>query len=261
MRSPAKTMYVLLLSSILVAGCLNAGTTGSSSAQPMNGPAVDAELLSIEPDYRESGSLREIDITAYHAMLDWNGSIDFAGWDVDLDGIVDYEVTSPNGITDITVDDDDVVESDDFLRFTVAFGAVDSDGNWGWEMLSNGDDMVNYASTTRNSFTATDSDASTSAATDDNLMRVTWQFAEDDLNWAFVSIKLGVGDAVYDCSTDGTEECSIGQDGSDDSMWETTEFLTLSESGSDICSGSCSVDIYVQYRGATVSGTSNVGVA
>ena len=109
-------MYVLLLSSILVAGCLNAGTTGSSSSQPMNGPAVDAELLSIEPDYRESGSLREIDITAYHAMLDWNGSIDFAGWDVDLDGIVDYEVTSPNGITDITVDDDDVVESDDFLR-------------------------------------------------------------------------------------------------------------------------------------------------
>ena len=114
---------------------------------------------------------------------------------------------------------------------------------------------------TMNSFTATDSDAQTSAAADDNLMRITWQFAEDDLNWAFVSIKLGVGDMTYDCTTDGTEECAISQDGSDDGSWETTEFLTLAESGTDICSASCSVDIYVKYRGSTVSGTSNVGVA
>ena len=47
---------------------------------------------------------------------------------------------------------------------------------------------------TRNSYTATDASASVSAADDDTLMRITWQHAEDDLNWAFVVMKLTVGD-------------------------------------------------------------------
>ncbi|MEC7381975.1 MAG: hypothetical protein VYE16_03075, partial [Cyanobacteriota bacterium] len=87
---------------------------------------------------------------------------------------------------------------------------------------------------TRNSYTADDASASTSSATDDVLISVRWQHAEDDLNWAFVVMKLSVGDNTYDCSTAGDQECAIGQDGNDHALWETGEFLTLSESGSDI---------------------------
>ena len=114
---------------------------------------------------------------------------------------------------------------------------------------------------TRNSYTADDAAASTSASTDDTLMSIRWQHAEDDLNWAFVVMKLSVGDNTYDCSTDGSEECSIGQDGSDDSVWETGEFLMLSESGTDIANSATTIDMYVTYRGTAVAGSDDVSVA
>ena len=114
---------------------------------------------------------------------------------------------------------------------------------------------------TRNSYTADDAAASTSADTDDTLMSIRWQHAEDDLNWAFVVMKLSVGDSTYDCSTAGDQECSIGQDGSDDALWETGEFLTLSESGSDIASGATTIDMYVTYRGTAVAGEDTVQVS
>ena len=114
---------------------------------------------------------------------------------------------------------------------------------------------------TRISYTADDAAANTSEATDDTLMSVRWQHAEDDLNWAFVVMKLSVGDNPYDCSTDGSEECSIGQDGSDDSVWETGEFLILSESGSNIAEGATNIDMYVTYRGTAVAGSDDVSVA
>ena len=114
---------------------------------------------------------------------------------------------------------------------------------------------------TRNSYTATDATAGVSAADDDTLMRITWQHAEDDLNWAFVVMKLPVGDNTFDCSTGADEECSIGQDGSDDALWETGEFLTLTENGNDIASGPTDIGMYVTYRGTAVAGTSSVSVA
>ena len=115
---------------------------------------------------------------------------------------------------------------------------------------------------TRNSYTADDANAQTTSADDDALISVRWQHAEDDLNWAFVVMKLSVGDNTYDCSTDGTEECAISQDGSDDSVWETGEFLILSESGSNIAGeGTTTIDMYVTYRGTVVAGTDDVTVS
>ena len=114
---------------------------------------------------------------------------------------------------------------------------------------------------TRNSYTASDADDSATSATDDDLIRVTWQHAEDDLNWAFVVMKLSVGDNTFDCSTDGSEEWAIGQDGSDDSVWETGEFLMLSESGTNIAEGSTTIDMYFTYRGTAVAGSDDVTVA
>ena len=116
---------------------------------------------------------------------------------------------------------------------------------------------------TRNSYIAEDATAQTDAGTDNALINMRWQHAEDDLNWAFVVMKLSVGDNTFDCSTDGSQECVITQDGSDDALWETGEFLMLSESGSNICGGSssCTVDIYITYRGTAVAGTDAVAVA
>ena len=114
---------------------------------------------------------------------------------------------------------------------------------------------------TRNSYTAEDASAMTDDGDDNALISVRWQHAEDDLNWAFIVMKLSVGDSTYDCSTDGTEECSIGQDGADNAVWETGEFLILSESGTDIADGATTIDMYVTYRGTAVAGSDSVTVS
>ena len=114
---------------------------------------------------------------------------------------------------------------------------------------------------TRNSYTADDAAASTTNGSDDLLMQIRWQYAEDDLNWAFVVIKLSVGDNTYDCTPDAWDDCNISQDGYDDSLWETGEFLMLSEAGTDICRDTCQIDLYVTYRGVVVAGDDSVVVA
>ena len=114
---------------------------------------------------------------------------------------------------------------------------------------------------THNTYTAEDASAMTDSGDDNALISVRWQHAEDDLNWAFIVMKLSVGDSTYDCSTDGSEECSIGQDGDDDAVWETGEFLILSESGTDIADGATTIDMYVTYRGTAVAGTDDVTVS
>jgi hypothetical protein len=116
---------------------------------------------------------------------------------------------------------------------------------------------------TRNSYTADDADADTSDLDNDALISMRWQHAEDNLNWAFVVMKLSVGDNTYDCAPDASQECTIGQDGDDDSVWETGEFLILSESGTDIAgdSGATTIDVYVTYRGTAVAGDDSVTVS
>ena len=115
---------------------------------------------------------------------------------------------------------------------------------------------------TLNSYITDDAAASTSAADDDTLMVMRWSYAEDDLNWAFVVMRLRVGDYTYDCGTGDWDDCSIGQDGSDDYLWETGEFLTISENGEDIASGgTTTIELYITYRGTAVAGDSSVTVA
>jgi hypothetical protein len=118
---------------------------------------------------------------------------------------------------------------------------------------------------TRNSYTADDANAAISTGNTDTLMSIRWQHAEDDLNWAFVSIKLTVGDNTYDCSIDGLDDCAIAQDGDDAGLWQVGEFLTLSENVADICGGAgedtCDVNIHVTYRGSVVAGTSDVALS
>ena len=111
-------------------------------------------------------------------------------------------------------------------------------------------------------FQATDADGAISGGTGDTLLRVAWTNAADDLNWAFVTFTLEVGDNVYSCSTRSDADCSFDQTGSDDTKWEHNEILYLKENGVNICGSSeenanpaCTLDITVSYNGAQVSGT------
>ena len=302
MRDPGKTLYTLLLTAVLIAGCLNSGSSADSDDEDEDEthgqnspPIVDAHLVAMEPFYAideitttteetEGGTTTTVvtvtnqtvitgyNLSLYHAMSDWDGTISTAGWDVDLDGSIDAVATGSTGITTVfyTLPDFEV-ETQGLV--TLAFGAQDDDGAWssgGMVTFNIFSDVTSdlalspIARTTTNIYTAEDSAASISAGTDDTLMSIRWQHAEDELNWAFVVMKLTVGDNTFDCSTDGTEECAIAQDGSDAGVWETGEFLTLSETV-DICGGAgevtCQVDLYVTYRGTAVAGTDNLALS
>jgi len=113
---------------------------------------------------------------------------------------------------------------------------------------------------TRNTIDANDAAASVSAATDDTLMKMSFGYAEEDLNWAFVSVKLEIGDNTYDCATDTSEECTISEEDAD-GVWSQNEHITLSENGVDIMNSAGEVNIYVKYRSSTVAGDSSVAVA
>ena len=112
-----------------------------------------------------------------------------------------------------------------------------------------------------NIYTATDASAGASAADDDTLLRLTWQQANTNLHWVDVVFTIGVGNMTYYCSTSANQDCSIAQDGSDDSLWETNEFLTISENGVDIVDGTTEISIYITYGGNTLPGTNATVVA
>ena len=121
-------------------------------------------------------------------------------------------------------------------------------------------DIEETQSGTENVFSATDSAASSTEGTNDTLFVIRWTEAYDDLYWGDVSMKLQVGDAVYDCTTDG-DDCLISQDGDDDIIWQTNEFLTISENDVYIVGSSgASINLYISYRGTPLSGSNSVYV-
>ncbi|DAC27188.1 MAG TPA: type IV pilin [Candidatus Poseidoniales archaeon] len=117
-----------------------------------------------------------------------------------------------------------------------------------------------------NNFDASDASAAMTAGDDDTMLRMSWTYADEDLNWAFVSFKLEIGDNVYDCEVEANaadgDECMIKQNGGDsDTQWESDEIVFIHEYNTDICSSQCTVEITVQYNGQVLSGTPSVPVA
>ena len=117
-----------------------------------------------------------------------------------------------------------------------------------------------------NTFSAEDSSAAISSGSSDTLMKISWNYANQDLNWAFVSIKIEVGDNAFTCEPGEGATCFIEQiGGNDPSLWETTEYLLLKENNADICGSgeqsSCYVNIYVAYSGSIIAGTSEINLS
>jgi len=277
MRSPAKTLYVLLLSLILFAGCLNAPGAADDDDDDDDdnlAPVVHAALPGVNNmvSTGEDCETTAWTFALFHAMTDWDGSITSAGWDSDLDGEFDYNVTNATGITEVAVPFTDFQHNEDLGTYhaAVIFGAEDDDGAFSSSEIiplmitqshvNVGPCAPEVTTNTSNNFKAEDSSAMISTGTDDNLMRLRWIDARDDLNWALVSIQLEVGNFTFTCSVQDGEDCSIAQTGSDDGVWENDEFVYLHENGADICGDdvSCAVSIYVQYSGSTVVGTSSI---
>ncbi|MDP6844807.1 MAG: hypothetical protein QF722_04575 [Candidatus Thalassarchaeaceae archaeon] len=278
----AKNVYALMLALVIVlSGCF--GNTAPDTDGQSNTVSNIAPLIEIGNHAATGGTatyssatgeligFSEWNVSIYRAVADLDGTIVSSGWDFDLDGTIDHSSTALQSVDNLSIpaahwtNASTVVEGADALIATIAFIATDDSGETTGELLTiSNDEIFDFSwlgTTTRNSYTADDAAASTSSATDDVLMSVRWQHAEDDLDWAFVVIRLSVGDSTFDCSTAGGDDCTIGQDGNDDALWETGEFLTLSESGADIANGATTISLYVTYRGTAVAGDDSVSVS
>ena len=113
----------------------------------------------------------------------------------------------------------------------------------------------------QNVYRATDSASTPTEGANDTLFSIRWNEAYDDLYWGYVVMKLEVGDAVYDCTITEGGDCFISQDGDDDTLWQTNEFLTISENDVYIVGSSgASINLYISYRGTPLSGSNSVYV-
>ena len=101
-----------------------------------------------------------------------------------------------------------------------------------------------------------------SAGTADALMVLEFMQAPADLNWANIDVQITGDDGIpYTCTVDGSSNCTITQYGSDDTFWEKSEVLHLSENGEDLCGAEqCTFDMKISdtRSGTTLTGTTTV---
>ena len=128
--------YISVLGLLIVlSGCF--GLTSDSSADDADEVEVEQNLAPIVTAFWMEDSTRyDIvnpgwNITVYHAMTDWDGNISEAGWDVDLDGSIDYPISSPHGLSSIFIPEYVTVNySENSALASIVFGAMDNDGAW-----------------------------------------------------------------------------------------------------------------------------------
>ena len=134
MTSPSKSIYVLLLSIILVAGCLNTGSTADAEDDSNLASVVSVEMSGDALIYTDTNCSNAVYLQEFwHAMTDWDGQIVNAGYDTNLDGSIDVPVTSAQGHTNISLlmaDFESSLTNSNVVRTSIVFGAEDSSGDW-----------------------------------------------------------------------------------------------------------------------------------
>ena len=258
-----RSFYVSVLGLLIVfSGCFGLSSDGSadndSSIESNLPPVVTASWMG---DSSPSNTLSGWNITVYHAMTDWDGNIVEAGWDIDLDGSIDYPISDSVGLTTLFIPETLTVNySVNHAMTSVVFGALDDDGAWSSSpLITLTIPVIIYpppsSTLTSNTYTADDAADDASAATDDTLIKMQMT-GHDTLTWSSVQIILSVDDNVFTCSVAAGDDCQISQQaGDDDNSWESGEFIFLAEAGADICDAQgCAVDISVTNGGNTVAG-------
>jgi len=117
-----------------------------------------------------------------------------------------------------------------------------------------------------NQYKAEDHPSATSDQMTDNLLRLSFTNAPDDLEWALLTITLFDEEdgKTYMC-TPGGADCTVTEETAD-SIWKANESIGIAEGGStDICGAaggaegnSCELKIQISYNGVTLSGTSGI---
>ena len=184
----------------------------------------------------------------YHSVVDIDGDTITSGWDIDLDGTIDYPVNSNSGLTEVYVPMihfSQLIIYDEEIDFsTVAFIAVDEHGLGsailldivGAEPISDLDEtnggLILYT------FSGQDAPGSDGAV-------IMTMDSGSDLGWASITIKASVDGAASStvpmCDDTTTENCWSSTDSDDTAAWNVGEAITVDTD----CSGVCTVTVNV----------------
>ena len=278
--SPTRTLNVLTLTLILfLAGCFGLGDSAEAADDhehtPNAAPVLHAELT-IKSEFNLADcSLTDCNFTSYHAAVDPDGDLMELGYDFDLDGTIDYQLTNYRGLTDVQIPRTEFIETTitvnegfemsecvngqrlvvtenstiTHLKTTIALIAVDSNDAASAVLLTTGELYENSTSFMNTvvscseptwAFSDRDAAGSMSEAGGDGLVHVAMTQG-DDLSWAVLKVSIVVdGGASMTCdeagSADATSDCTFAKD--DDNYWQTSEEITISEgSDTDLCDG------------------------
>jgi len=112
-------------------------------------------------------------------------------------------------------------------------------------------------------FSGDDAQGAPSSESDDNLIMLSMDQG-GDINWASISVKLSIdGAAPVTCDNPGNTGgvCGLVEYGTtDDQVWSVGDGVTVVETGTDLCSSACSIDVTITdiREGKTIDTTNNV---
>jgi hypothetical protein len=195
-------------------------------------------------------TVTSITLSVYSAAVDPDGDNITCGWDIDLDGNVDYPTICTGEFTNLTIPIADWIEipgSSESIR-SIAFIVSDEPGAAIADIL---DLQVPYTdgNLAFYAFGGEDATGSVTDGTDDDLVRITMSQG-GNLNWASVSVKISVDNgAPVTCDNPGLTggNCALIEFGNTgDQFWSVGDGVTIVESGQDLCTtGTCVIKVTI----------------
>jgi len=281
----AKNVYVLMLALIIVlSGCFgattddsdaqdsgeNSGGTGTTFTGADNLPPVISVSHMNDVEFYEGSDCTTagFSVSARHAMTDWDGTIQQAGWDIDLDGTIDYSVTADEGYTTLQIPMSAMIWYNDSgwndgqsntygsakLQNSIAFGAQDDDGefvssaiyliqktayneyngNPFYQTYVDDEPCRDFSNPADYNFSYADNPDMVSSSGEDYLVDITRTNGIAGISWDAIQVRFNgnaEGERVCQLSSpSNNSDCIIIQNGGqDDTMWEPGESITLRE--------------------------------
>ena len=190
-------------------------------------------------------TVTSITLSVYSAAVDPDGDNITCGWDIDLDGHVDYPTLCTGEFTNLTIPIADWIQipGSSGSIHSIAFIVVDEPGAAIADILD-----LELPSFQAIRFGGEDATGSVTDGTGDDLVRITMSQGSD-LNWAHISVKISVDNgAPVTCSNgDASGNCDLVEFGTTgDQFWSVGETVTIVESGQDLCSsGTCVIKVTI----------------
>jgi len=255
-----RTFNVLTLASILLlAGCFGLGDSAEAETSdddhdhtPNAAPVVS--VMQTDGFDCDSGTCEG---SLYHAVVDPDGDVMTSGWDTDLDGTIDIQITSNRGYSDISINQQEWEEIEDGDIFTtIAFIAVDSNDAATAELLT----VYAYDESDSNSGGGLDlyqfdnrdaaNEPDMSANGGDALVHVSMTQGSS-LSWSLLEVSIVVDGGtsnkcveLADADEDGLK-CTYSY--VEDKTWDVADEITISEGANgNLCDGVegyCNVDV------------------